>query len=640
MHLTIPLSQLTASRRNPRRVKPEREAHRRLVASIRAHGLLEPLIVQPTDDGTAYRVIAGNRRLAALRDVYRGASGGASGGTSGGDPEIPCQVRDVDRDTADALSLSENFAREGMHPLDEAEAFAKLASVECKGVAAIASEFGVSGGYVRQRMKLATLAEAVKAAYRNDEIDTGTAEAFAAVPVKRQLEVWEEVGGNPRDARHVRAVIENGWIDSRHALFDVDTLAEGAVSRDLFRERVLIERGVFLEAQADALIAEREALIEDGWGEVVIAARADVQDRLWSMAPVEGVVDEQTAAKLAAIDEQRTKLEAELYGLDEDDETGLDALYEQLDELDRQQETLHNDAPRHYTEAIKAQATVFLLLDPDGQVRREERMPKPTRAVNVNGHTHTVSGTDGKTPPPPTSDDLNDRQKATTYTHQALAVRGALLDDDKPRRRVLALLLHEKLRADGLTVRHEPNTTDLHADKAEGFASSVGDALRKRQAELDPFEGDHSLDEAEAYRRLGDLPDAQLDALIDVLTVRAVIASLHRPTELVGVLAKDLGVNVRDYWRPDAEWLAGYKKIQLAHLIGQLRGPVHEGPALNRKKSELVAELATLFNDAAEGRLDDPELIGRVNAWLPANLRGEMQTEGGVREMETVSHAA
>jgi hypothetical protein len=63
--------------------------------------------------------------------------------------------------------------------------------------------------YVRQRMKLATLAEPVKAAHREGKIDTAAAEAFATVPEDRQLEVWKEVNGNPRHAEHVRNVIAN-----------------------------------------------------------------------------------------------------------------------------------------------------------------------------------------------------------------------------------------------------------------------------------------------------------------------------------------------------------------------------------------------------------------------------------------------
>jgi ParB/RepB/Spo0J family partition protein len=130
------MSKLVPSRRNPRRVKPERDAHRRMVASIRAHGLLAPLVVR-ADENTSggFKVIAGNRRLAALRDVYK---------ESAKPPKVPCVLRSVDDDTADALALAENFVREPMHPLDEAEAFAQLAREEAKGVEAIAAEFGVS----------------------------------------------------------------------------------------------------------------------------------------------------------------------------------------------------------------------------------------------------------------------------------------------------------------------------------------------------------------------------------------------------------------------------------------------------------------------------------------------------------------
>jgi hypothetical protein len=88
-----------------------------------------------------------------------------------------------------------------------------------------------------------------------------------------------------------------------------------------------------------------------------------------------------------------------------------------------------------------------------------------------------------------------------------------------------------------------------------------------------------------------------------------------------------LGVEVRRYWRPDERWLSGYQKIQLAHLIGELRGPSYAKAAELKKKSELVAELAKLFDDAAEGRLKDGALAGKLNAWLPFNLRDERSPE-------------
>src|SRR6266550_1971376 len=123
VQLSVPLSHLVPSRRNPRKVKPGRDAQQRLVALIRSQGLLQPLVVRPVEGKPKYfEVVAGDRRLRALREIHKGD----------GDPKIPCVLRDVDAATADAMSLGENFAREAMHPLDEAEAFAKLASGENK----------------------------------------------------------------------------------------------------------------------------------------------------------------------------------------------------------------------------------------------------------------------------------------------------------------------------------------------------------------------------------------------------------------------------------------------------------------------------------------------------------------------------
>lgn len=611
MRVFVRLSQLVAGRRNPRRVKPERDAHRRLVASIRAHGLLEPLVVRPMGESAArgYSIIAGNRRLSALREIHRGD----------GDPKIPCEVRDVDNLTADAMSLAENFAREGMHPLDEAESFAKLAREDAKGVDAIAAEFGVTERYVRQRMKLATLADVVKAAYREGDIDTATAEAFASVPEERQQEVWQETGGNPRHADHVRNIVANAWLDASHALFDPDTLPASAVSRDLFSQRVLIERSAFLQAQADGLAREREALIEDGWSEVVVGPQAEAQDRLWAMAEPEPVFDEQVTRKLARIHKRRRDLEALLEQKEDDDEVAHQRIERRLEELEAREQEMTADAPITYPEAIKAVGTVFLIIDPDGQIRREYRVPRqrPQAGMPASGEGRGSA----PTPPVPTSDDLTEGQTATAFAHQALAVRRAVLHDSLTRKRLLVLMLHEKVRTDALAIRRDANCTTLHASKTEGFASVALDELRQRQAEVDPFLDVHFLSEDEAYKRLVAMPEERLDALIDMLVAETLSAHPAGTTPLIARLAQELHVDIRRCWRPDAAWLKGFQKIQLAHLVGELCGPVYVGTAERKKKSELIEMLDKLFANAAEGRIEDAPLAARVNAWLPVNLR-------------------
>ncbi|HEY7118882.1 MAG TPA: ParB/RepB/Spo0J family partition protein [Tepidisphaeraceae bacterium] len=613
VQLSVPLSHLFPSRRNPRKVKPTGEAHQRLVALIRSQGLLQPLVVRPVEGKPRhYEVVAGERRLRALREIHRGD----------GNPKIPCVVRHVDTATADAMSLGENFAREPMHPLDEADAFAKLATADGKDARAIAAEFGVTEHYVRQRLKLSTLAGVVKAAHRDGRIDTATAEVFAAVPPDRQMEVWQELGGNPpRHAEHVRNVIAHQWIDATHALFDFAQLPESAVSRDLFGDRVLIERQAFMDAQAKALDAQRQALVEDGWSEVVVGRREDVQDRLYAMDPPPQEFDEPTSRKLNKIAARRQKLELTAEKIGEDDEARLNRLQERFDELEAEWHKIIEQAPQHFSEEIKATATAFLILDPDGRVHGEHRVPRRRRnhrAESGNGSTAEGGGTVQK-PKAPTSDELSDNQLAVTFTHQALAVREALLKDNVARKRVLALILHEKVRSEALAVRHEANGTTLHAS-GEGFSSAAFDRLRERRAKLDPFNDQHFVEDRPGYEQVAQLSESKLDDLIELLTVECLTAHPRRPTELVRHLAAELRVNVRDDWRPDAAWLSGFQKIQLAHLVVELKGPVH-APAPERKKSELVQMLAKLFTDAAEGKLDDKQLAARVNGWLSSNLR-------------------
>jgi len=129
------------------------------------------------------------------------------------------------------------------------------------------------------------------------------------------------------------------------------------------------------------------------------------------------------------------------------------------------------------------------------------------------------------------------------------------------------------------------------------------------------------VDDQTAYGRLRELSDSRLDKLIDLLTVECVTAHLQRRTDLIHHLSVELKVDIRQFWRPDAVWLAGYQKIQLAHLLAELHGSIYNPASESRKKTELVEVLARIFSDAAEDKLEDKQLAERVNQWLPANLR-------------------
>lgn len=601
--MKIALSNLIADRQNPRRVKPERDAHRRLVASIRAHGLLEPLLVRPEEGNKhTFRVIAGGRRLAALKEVHRGE-----------DPTIDCVVKKVDAETASAMSLAENFVREPMHPLDEAEAFARLARDEALGVEAIAGQFGVSKTYVRQRMKLAGLAEVVKGSLRRDDINLSTAEAFAAVPPERQVELWKEVHGKPRDGDQVRNLIRNDWVPITYALFDVNAVDPTAVSEDLFGGRVLMKRSVFFDAQSAALIALREQLLDEGWKEVRIGDREDLQERMLTTDPAPERYDAKSTKALAKIAKQIAKLES----IEPKSDEQADRIAARLEALEERDATIASKAEVFYDEPTKARGIVCLMLHADGRLERHYRVP---RIAKTSGNESENGIREPKDDALPTSNELSANQATTIHTLRAVAVREAVATNKVIRKRLLVLALHPKVHSLALTVRRQSNEPVKLVGKAAGTSEpALRQQQRERFAAIDPLKDSVVIDDTDAYEIVSRLREKELDALIAVLVMETIIGQSHREVPLISLLAEEMKVSLRDHWTPDAEWLGGYQKAQLAHLIGELRGQAHGSAALNRKKSELVAELAGLFEKAAKNpkEIEEEGVADRVNRWVP-----------------------
>ena len=144
----IPLSCLALAPENVRKTPANPFAEAELVASIKAHGLLENLVARaddPDSDGTErFAVVAGGRRLAALKAL-------AEDGTIHADHLVPCKI--AGNGNAGELSLAENVIRIAMHPADQVVAFSQLARSGVT-VAAIAARFGVTERLVEQRLRL------------------------------------------------------------------------------------------------------------------------------------------------------------------------------------------------------------------------------------------------------------------------------------------------------------------------------------------------------------------------------------------------------------------------------------------------------------------------------------------------------
>jgi ParB family chromosome partitioning protein len=161
---------------DPSRVRPNPEQPRRdfdpealnaLAASIRLHGLLHPIVIEPDVDG--YRLVAGERRLRAARQAGVG--------------QIPAILRPTSESGRHALemALSENLLREDLNPIEEAAAYARLADAFGLSHEAIALRLGRTRPTVTNAIRLLQLPAPLQEAVAAGSLSAGHARALLAL---------------------------------------------------------------------------------------------------------------------------------------------------------------------------------------------------------------------------------------------------------------------------------------------------------------------------------------------------------------------------------------------------------------------------------------------------------------------------
>jgi ParB family chromosome partitioning protein len=161
----IPVAQIRPNPRQPRqRVDPSELAE--LAASIREHGMLQPVIVAHAEDGEGYVLIAGERRWSAAREA--------------GLERIPALIKDASPQDMLELALVENLQRADLNPLEEAAAFQQLMTEFGLTQEQVAQRVGRSRPSIANSVRLLSLPEAVQAAVAQGEISEGHARALLA----------------------------------------------------------------------------------------------------------------------------------------------------------------------------------------------------------------------------------------------------------------------------------------------------------------------------------------------------------------------------------------------------------------------------------------------------------------------------
>ena len=162
----LPVEQIHPNPRQPRR-RFEPDAATGLAASVRAQGLLQPVVVRPRTEG-GWELIAGERRWRAAKDA--------------GLPHLPALIRTADDRDSLLLSLVENVAREQLSAVEEARAYAVLLDEFGLTLGGVAERVGKAKSTVSNRVRLLELPEDVLWMLARGDLTERHARAVLAVP--------------------------------------------------------------------------------------------------------------------------------------------------------------------------------------------------------------------------------------------------------------------------------------------------------------------------------------------------------------------------------------------------------------------------------------------------------------------------
>ena len=162
----IPIEEIHPSSQQPRKSFDDARLGE-LAESIRAQGIIQPIVVRPRAAG-GYELVAGERRWRAAREANL--------------QTLPALIRDAaDRDAL-LLGLVENVAREELTPIEEARAFAVLVDEFELSLGDIAERVGASKPAVSNRLRLLELSDDILGMVERGELTEGHARAVLAVP--------------------------------------------------------------------------------------------------------------------------------------------------------------------------------------------------------------------------------------------------------------------------------------------------------------------------------------------------------------------------------------------------------------------------------------------------------------------------
>ncbi|WP_413439454.1 ParB/RepB/Spo0J family partition protein [Sulfuriferula sp. GW1] len=617
--LLIPLSQLRPSSRNVR--KSGGASIPELASSIARVGLLQNLTVTASSDGEHYEVVAGKRRLAALKLLAKRRKLAKT-------HEVPCLL--VPDASARTVSLTENVQREAMHPGEQFEAFAALVA-EGRPVEDIAADFGVTPLVVQRRLKLANVSPRLLADYRADTVTLDQLMALAITDDHSAQEAaFYDAPQWQRSAHALREHLTEREIDAtRDALarfvgIDAYEAAGGGVRRDLFSDDT---RGVFLSDAAlldtlarDKLAAAADSARAEGWAWVETVPRiTSAELHGFQRARRDRRTPNKTEAKrIAKLQSRQQAIDDKLNADDAEDIAEEEAapLYEESDklgaELDIIEQSLLVFAPE-----VLMMAGAIVAVDHAGEIAIHRGLLREgeAKALRAQERQGMQAGGDSEAEAQqPTTSNISEKLARRLSAHRTAALQAEVARH--PQVALVAVVHRLALRVVVDGYRSDDSPINISASPQDGldtFAPDVAQSpaligLREaRQAWAARLPSDPDA----LFAELLALPQPELLSLLAVCVAATVGAVTPREDTLPATaLAQAVGLDMHLWWTPTAEgYFAHVSKAKAIEAV-QAFAPEHAARLAKLKKNDLASEA---------------ERLAVGTGWLPVMLRAAVQ---------------
>lgn len=191
--INVKISELRSNPYQPRQVFDE-EALKELAASIKEHGVFQPIIIKKSIKG--YEIIAGERRVKASQMA--------------GLEEIPAIVRDFTDEEMMEIALLENLQRENLNPMEESRAYKKLLETLQITQEELAKKLGKSRSYITNMLGLQTLPENIQTMISNKQMTMGHARVLSKLEnVNQQEELAEKIIADGMSVRELENLTQS-----------------------------------------------------------------------------------------------------------------------------------------------------------------------------------------------------------------------------------------------------------------------------------------------------------------------------------------------------------------------------------------------------------------------------------------------